>query len=73
MPIINRITGKQPTQKEFKAIKREAIRIFQSPYASPEQLQWAIDMYPEGFAETFVISDRPEWIENKLLGGSHGK
>ena len=65
--IVNRETGEAPTGAEWKAIKRRAIEIFRSPYAAPELVAWAVDMYPEGFAETFFIEGRPEWVESKLL------
>ena len=62
--IINRITGKEPTAAELKQIQEQALEIFRSPYSSPEQMVWAVDMYPEGFAETFVIDNRPEWVRS---------
>ena len=67
--IINRDTGKKPTPREWRAIKARALQIFRSPYAAPELIEWAIDVYPEGFAECFVFEDRPEWVEYRLLGG----
>ena len=51
--IINRTTGLPPTEQEWERIKDRATEIFRSLYASPEQMEWAIDMYPEGFAEAF--------------------
>ena len=51
--IINRQTGFPPTEREWERIKDRATEILRSPYASPEQMDWAINMYPEGFAEAF--------------------
>ena len=50
MMLININTGKEPTKDEWKAIKARACEIYQNPYASLEQLAWAIQVYPEGFA-----------------------
>jgi len=68
MPIINRLTGKEPTPAEMEIIRERAKEIFRSPYSSLEQMAWAIEMYPEGFSEVFTIENRPAWVENKLLG-----
>jgi len=68
MMIINRITGKEPTEAEMKAIRQRAIEIYQDPYAAPEQLQWAIEVYPEGFAQAFDLSNRSEYFQDKALG-----
>jgi hypothetical protein len=48
MPIINRFTGEPPTEAEQKAIERRALEILASPYSSPEQVQWAIEVGPPG-------------------------
>lgn len=40
--LVNRYTGKEPTQQEWEQCKAEAIRILQSPYSSPEQVEWAL-------------------------------
>lgn len=42
MTLINRFTGKEPTKQEWQQCKAEAIRILQSPYSSPEQIEWAM-------------------------------
>jgi hypothetical protein len=55
--LINRETGLAPTENEIQQIRSRAVEIFASPYASPEQLDWAINVYPEGFAE--IISLEP--------------
>ena len=43
MPVINRETGKPPTETEQRAIDQRAREILSSPYASPEQVQWAFE------------------------------
>ena len=57
--LVNALTGKQPTAKEAEAIQRRAIDIFKSPYSSPEQIEWAIAAYPEGFAEAIIQRPKP--------------
>ena len=54
MKLINKYTGKEPTPKELKTIKRRAKEILSSPYASPEQMEWAMNIYPEGFGELLL-------------------
>ena len=66
--ITNRLTGKEPTAQEMYLLKQRAIEIFRSPYSSPEQMEWAINVYPEGFSEVFVLEDRPAWVEQKYFG-----
>jgi hypothetical protein len=51
--LVNAVTGKEPTPAELSACKRRAIQIFENQYASPESLEWAIKVYPEGFALLF--------------------
>lgn len=55
MTIVNSETGKEPTEREMEMLKMRAIEIFASPYASPEQLEWAIEVYPEGFIEAIIL------------------
>jgi hypothetical protein len=55
MNIINVETGKAPTEKEMMQLKNRAREIFADPYASPEQLEWAIEVYPEGFIESIIL------------------
>ena len=43
MPVINRETGKPPTEEEQRQIDAQAIKILTSPYSAPEQAAWAID------------------------------
>lgn len=50
MKLVNRYTGKEPTPQEMEAIKRRAEQIFRNPYASWEQLEWAVGVHPEGIA-----------------------
>ena len=50
MILINSLTGKEPTAAERQSLKQRAVDIFANAYASPEQLKWAIEVYPEGFA-----------------------
>ena len=56
---INRLTGKAPTQADLAMMRARAVEIFQSPYASPEQMEWAISVYPEGFAEPVIQRPKP--------------
>lgn len=51
--IINRLTGKYPTALEMAQLKERATVIWRCPYASPEQIEWATEVYPEGIAEIF--------------------
>ena len=55
-------TGQFVTDAEWQVLWRRvqarAIEIFANPYAAPEKLEWAIEVYPEGMAE--VIQDRGE-------------
>ena len=60
---INKITGKQPTKRQLERIRRRAIEIFLSPYSSPEQVEWAIEVYPEGIAE--VMESGQIWRKAK--------
>jgi hypothetical protein len=53
--LINRETGLAPTSAEIAQIKRRATEIFANPYASPEQLEWAIEVCPEGLAEIITL------------------
>lgn len=46
--LVNRVTGKEPTSEELEAIKQRAKQILNNPYASWEQLEWAMMVYPEG-------------------------
>jgi hypothetical protein len=65
--IVNIQTGKHPTAKEWELIKQRAIEIFQSPYSSPEQIEWAIEIYPEGFAEAFSFRPLQEERQNQIV------
>lgn len=49
--LMNRETGKSPTADEMRAIKARASEIFASPYAAPEQLEWAMAVDPEGYLD----------------------
>lgn len=49
--LINIETGKEATKEEKELIKKRAKEIFLSPYSSPEQIEWAAMVYPEGLAE----------------------
>jgi len=42
MTLINRLTGQEPTPEEWERIKYRAQRILDSPYSSPEQIEWAM-------------------------------
>jgi hypothetical protein len=53
--LINRETGLQPTPEEWERIKARAVEIFANPYASPEQMEWAISVHPEGMAEVVTL------------------
>lgn len=53
MNVINKFTGAKPTEEEVAAIRQRAMEIFANPYASPEQQDWAMEVYPEGFAGLF--------------------
>ena len=44
MAIVNRFTGELPTEQEQAAINRRALQILSSPYSSPEQVAWAIEV-----------------------------
>jgi hypothetical protein len=43
-------TGQEPTADEMKAIRARAEEIMTNPYASPEQMEWAMMVYPEALA-----------------------
>lgn len=49
--LVNRETGKAPTADEWRGIKARAAEIFRNPYASPEQMEWAIMVDPEGYLD----------------------
>jgi len=53
--IINRLTGKEPTAKEWEQIKARAEEILGSAYAAPEQIAWAADMHPEYYAKVALL------------------
>jgi hypothetical protein len=42
MELINAQTGKPATDREYEAARRRAFEIMQSPYSSPEQIEWAL-------------------------------
>ena len=65
--IINQQTGLPPTESEWRHIQEAALRIFRNPYAAPELMDWAINMYPEGFAEAFElrITDNHHWPQQE--------
>jgi len=48
MTLVNRFTGEPPTEEEQAAIERRALQILQSPYSSPEQVAWAVEVGPPG-------------------------
>lgn len=58
MGIVNQ-NGREPTALEIETIRARAVKIFQNPYASPEQMGWAMEVYPEGFALDFDIRPKP--------------
>jgi hypothetical protein len=51
--LVNRETGLPPTDDEWQAIKAHAAKILSSPYASPEEVAWALDICPDGIAVPF--------------------
>lgn len=57
--ITNLITGQLPTRDDLAKLHSRAIEIFRSPYTSPEQLDWAISVYPEGIAEPVIQRPKP--------------
>lgn len=69
MGIVNAITGKSPGPEEKQALLSRAVEIFRNPYASPEQMEWAINVYPEGFALAFGIRPKP-WETREKEGMS---
>jgi hypothetical protein len=58
MSIINRFTGQPPTEKEQKLIEQRALQILGSPYSSPEQVAWAIEVGPPGCEQVYWESAR---------------
>jgi len=62
MGVVNRQTGQEPTEAEVKALRQRALEIFRNPYASPEQLAWAMEVYPEGIV---AIAPRPKPWERR--------
>jgi hypothetical protein len=56
--IINRFTGEPPTEEERRAIERRALQILASPYSSPEQVQWAVEVGPPGCEDVYWESTR---------------
>ena len=65
MTIVNRFTGEPPTEQEQKAIERRALQILASPYSSPEQVAWAIDVGPPGCELAFWESTREKAIRQR--------
>lgn len=53
MELINRDTGQPATPAEYAAAEQRAHEIIASPYASPEQIEWALQ-FP-GIAEELVF------------------
>ena len=51
----NRETGLPPTKQEWQEIRQRAQEIFANPYASPEQLEWAIAVDPEGYLDAPTV------------------
>jgi hypothetical protein len=56
--LINRETGLPATELEWKQVMDRTREIFASPYSSPEQLEWAIAVNPEGYMDAPVIYRR---------------
>jgi hypothetical protein len=57
--LINRHTGQPPTEVEWQAIKTRARQILANPYASPESVEWALWVAPDGIAVMF--DERLSW------------
>lgn len=51
--------GRRPTLESALGIAWNALRIFHSPYSSPEQVEWAVNAYPEGMAD--IVTDAINW------------
>lgn len=51
--LVNRETGLPPTQAEWEQIKARAQEILDDPYAAPETVAWAMDIYPTGILVPF--------------------
>ena len=60
MALINRETGKTATPAEQAACERRALEILGNPYASPEQMAWAMEVAPPGFEMVFWESSREQ-------------
>jgi len=67
MALVNRQTGKAATPAEQAACERRALEILRNPYASPELLEWAMEIAPQGLEAAFWESCRKkaerEWRE----------
>jgi len=46
-------TGNKPEFEQALRIAEYALRIYQNPYSSPEQIEWATMIYPSGWADLF--------------------
>ena len=56
--LVHRETGRTPTPEEMEQINARALEILRNPYASPEQIEWAIDVCPPGGEIVFWQSVR---------------
>lgn len=65
MAIINRFTGKLPTDAEQITIERRALRILASPYSSPEQVAWAVEVGPPDYELAFWESSREKAMRQR--------
>lgn len=57
MTLINR-EGREAMPEEQAACERRALEILRNPYASPEQIAWAIEIAPVDFEMVFWESSR---------------
>ena len=60
--LVNRFTGEPPTEAEQRAIERRALQILASPYSSPEQVAWAVEVGPPGCENVYWESTRERAI-----------
>lgn len=71
MTLVNRLTGEPPTEQERRLIEARARQILASPYSSPEQVAWAIEVGPPGCELVFWESCR-EKAARKRREARHG-
>jgi hypothetical protein len=63
--LVNRFTGEPPTEREQALIERRALQIIGSPYSSPQQVMWALEVGPPGIENVYWESSREKAIRKR--------